>query len=420
MIIKIKKLIDKIKKYLNEHKKVALAIMIGLAVVVIVIFIIIKGTEDKKVEEDDGLNQTNYLSEVSSPQITTPETVQEEHNDGFYYNYQSGYKFKIPDGYEVLESDGNVYLRNKNGNQIVVYKTDDKFSDVMYLCDSMGKAVRRMNILVDGEEKGVSNYGEEAKEVKSVGPYDKVKYEVGEVWCFTNKTGTTKIPEASYYTLMPDSTGVILMATNKNSSPEVLFLEMDKVLSTLEPYTPSEEERNQALTLTTYKSPKADENEIAYPSDWEIQKNADGMMYAKAPENTTNVYSGVIIEYFADDRNAYVSDFAQFSGNYEFQLMAPTFTQNVSPEDFDIEKSVKSMDRNAKIGAKDCYKFDIMTTLYPYSMGVMNSMGANKQHQNSIRYCFESHGVPCVLNFITNGNDCSSLIENILNQSIIY
>ena len=129
----------------------------------------------------------------------------------------------------------------------------------------------------------------------------------------------------------------------------------------------------------------------------------------------------MVIEYFADENHSYVDDMAQFSGQYESKLMIPTFTQPVKEEDFELEKQVTSLDREAKIGSKKCYKFEILTQLFPKSRGVSNSMGANREKQKSIRYCFESNGVPCVLNFIINdNNDCTDLINKVLEKSVIY
>ena len=420
MIIKIKKLFDKLKKFLKKHQGIVLIIGVLVIITGIILFFVLTKNKDKE-EKDDGLVATDYLSEVHSPEIQEPEKITEPKNDGYYYNYQSGYKFKIPEGYDVLESGSNVYLRHKDGTQIVVTKTVDTFSDVMYLCDSMMQYVKRMNVLVKDEEKKVTNYGAETKETLSVGPYERVKKEVGEIWCYTDNTGTTKMPECAYFTLMQDNKGIIVMGTNKDKQPSDIFPVMDEVLSTLEPYVPTEDEKNPAVAIATYQSEKDDKNVIAYPADWEIAKNTDGMVYIKAPASTTNVYSGVVIEYFADENKQYVDDMAQFSGQYEKKLMIPTFIQNVSENDFDIEKSVQKMDREAKIGDKKCYKFEILTTLFPLSRGVTNSMGPNREKQKSIRYCFESNGVPCVLNFIVNdSNDCTELINSILEKSTIY
>lgn len=418
----LKKIKDKVTSFVDNHKLLSVGIIVAIFLIILIVFIIVKANEKKEEPVDDELYTTEYISEVKSPEIEPPKNVEveDDKNDGYFYNLSQRYKFKIPDGFTVKETGDNIYLRDGNGTQIVVVKTTDTFSDVMYLTDTMMKYAHRMTILVDGEEKKVTNYGAETKETLSVGPYDRVKREIGEIWATSDKMQTSKMPEHAYFTLLPDKTGVILMGTSDKKSSNEVFSIMDGVLTSFEMYEPTEEELNKPLSLKQVPSEKKDKNIIAFPSDWEITKNNDGMIYAKAPASAGSAYTGVVIEYFADENKNYVSDFAQFSGLYEGELMAATFTQAVNPQDFDFEKQIVSMDRNAKIGEKSCFKYDMVTMLYPYTRGIQNSMGPNRDKQISKRYCFESNGVPCVLNFITGENNCDNLINQILEKSVIY
>lgn len=429
-----RKLKDKLTNFISEHPLIAIGIVMAVVIGGIVLIIVL-GNKDNK-EEENGID-ADYVSEVKSPEVQTPEVL-DNTGDGYYYNVSVGYKLKIPAGFEVLESGNNIYFRDKNGTQFVFTTTTEDYNDVMYVCDNMSNYAYRMNILVNGTEKKVSNYGSEAKETKSVGRFDRVKYEVGEIWCYksyseagadTTNAGTTKMNECAYFTLWQKnqeeaaSKGIILMGTSPNLSTDERFKIMDEILSSFEEYTPTDSELNPSLALTTIKADgNITGNEIAYPSDWEVRKNSDGMLYIKPKDSSKNIYSGMVIEYYEDVNKTYVEDFAQFSGQYENQLMAGTFVQPIDAvNDIEVERQVNSMDRQAKIGAKNCYKYDISTDIFPLSRGVKNSMGSNKAKQESIRYCFESHGVPCVLNFITNRNDnCDELINKIIEKSVFY
>lgn len=431
----MKNIINRILDFIIRHKW----LFIILTIVLIVFFIIITGKSEhekkdvkkgEKVVEEFKENLPETTS-IENPTVKNAKKVSSNNKtdasnetgvkSSSFYNQAKGYQFQIPEGFEAFEGDdGIIYLRRRNSTtQIALICNDGTFSGGISVYEQCSEKIYRMSGLCRDDngnivEKTVKNYGTDYKLDKTVAGFN-IKYEIGEIWY--RNTGEAKnviAQSCDYYTVMPDTgKGLILVGTSFDESNEKIFEVMDNVLSSLKSYVPE----IPALELITYKSSGKDAMTFNYPDGWETGKTEGGLIYFKAPEDSTNAYAGCIIEYFCDYQKDVVDDYAQFSSAMEGDILIPTFTQKVIATDFQYSSNIKTINLNKTIKEKDCIYYEITDTIYPYSNAVKNSMGILKSDITSKRYCFKSSGYDCMINFIGPDTDITKqLFEQILSS----
>lgn len=413
---KINKFID----FIMKHKFIFAGIIIAF---IIILLIFLSKNSDKSTKKTTPEDETEVTEDVdlpattsvSSPKIedakkTKASQTTKNADSATFYNQAKCYQINIPTEYEVYEGEDNIIYLRKNGSttQIAIIYNDGTFSDGIAVYEQCSEKIYKMTGLCKDEdtgeivEKAVKNYGTEYKFDKQVGEYN-IKYETSEIW-FRN-TGESKnvVAESSvYYTVMPGSKkGIILVGTSFDETTKSVFSDMDQVLTSIKTYVP----KAPALNLTTYQSSGNDEMSFSYPKDWELTTTSSGLVYIKAPEDSSNAYAGCIIEYFCDYDKTVVDDYAQFSSAIESDLLIPTFSQTVVSTDFQYNSTINKIDLQKQIKGKDCIYYEIKDTIYPYSDSVKNSLGILRADINSKRYCFKSSGYNCMLNFIGPDSD---------------
>lgn len=425
--------INKIIDFIMKHKFIFAGIVIILIVVLLIFLIQNTDKSTKKTTPEDEIEVTEdeelpSTTSVSSPEVenakkTKSSQTTKSADSSTFYNQAKCYQINIPAGYEVYEGADNIIYLRKDGSttQIAIIYNDGTFSDGIAVYEQCSEKIYKMTGLCKDEdtgkivEKTVKNYGTEYKLDKQVGEYS-IKYETSEIW-FRN-TGESKNTVADscvYYTVMPDSKkGIILVGTSFDETTPSVFSVMDQVLASLKTYVPEA----PVLNLVTYQSTGNDEMSFSYPEGWELTTTSSGLVYIKAPEDSSNAYAGCIIEYFCDYNKTVVEDYAQFSSAIESDLLIPTFTQTVISTDFQYNSTINKIDLQKQIKGKDCIYYEIKDTIYPYSDSVRNSLGILRADINSKRYCFKSSGYNCMLNFIGPDSDIVNDFFNTILDSV--
>lgn len=406
---------------------------------------------NKPVSPNDQKTTVEILNEVTdvgttqaveTPEIKEPVKISLAGNE--YKSITGGFIFKVPDGYELSHSGNNYYIRNDTlGLQIALVITDNLFTSGETLYSGRDDYLYRMSEYYDNEEHDLSNIGSAHRYKKVVGGYP-VVYECTEAW-FNNKTDDKihKTKAYGYYTILNPSApkewankdrtikssetestqdemgyqGVLMIAFSDSVTVQTVYDEMDQILESIRPYTPTAAELNTPVEINTYSSEGKDRAKIAYPAGWSVSRNEDGMAIIQAPDNDSSPYAGVIIEYMTDEDHSIVDDYAQFSGSYEYKLIAPYFTQPVGANGFNYRTAITKTDLDAKIGEKECILFNITDEIIPSSKAVRYSMSRDSYRFNNLRYTFQSNGVDCMLNFIIPNDNCKTLVDQLLKRT---
>lgn len=432
----------------RKTKTLIFIILLVVAAVSLIAF----AKRNKSVTADKPKNTVEILDEVSNagtqavetPEIAKPTKISLEGSE--YKSITGGFSFKVPEGYELSHSGNNFYIRNDNlGIQIVLVITDNLFASGDDLYSGRDDYVYRMSGYYDNGERDLTNIGSAHRYKKVVDGYP-VVYESTEAW-FRNKTDndTYKTKVYGYYTILDSSVsedwadkdrtiesseeetestektgeyqGVLMMAFSDSMTAHSVYDEMDQILKTIKAYTPTAEDLDTPIEISTYTSGENDRSQIAYPAGWNVSRNEDGMVIIQAPDNDPSPYAGVIIEYMTDEDHSIVDDYAQFSGSYEYKLIAPYFTQPVGSNGFNYRTAITKTDLEAKIGEKECILFNVTDEVIPSSKAVRYSMSRDSYRFNNIRYTFQSNEVDCMLNFIIPNDNCKALVEQLLEKT---
>lgn len=432
-------------------KRKAKTLIFIILLVAAAVSLIAFAKRNKSVSPEKAKNTVEILDEVSNagtqavetPEIKEPTKISLKGNE--YKSITGGFSFKVPENYELSHSGNNYYLRNDSlGIQIALVITDNLFNSGDSLYSGRDDYIYRMSEFYDNKEHDLSNIGSAHRYKKVIGGYP-VVYECTEAW-FNNNTDSNihKTKAYGYYTILNPSApddwadkdrtidsseddtentenegyqGILMMAFSDSMTMQAVYDEMDQILKSIKPYTPTAEELDTPIEINTYSSEGKDQAKIAYPAGWSVSRNEDGMVIIQAPDNDSSPYVGVIIEYMTDEDHSIVDDYAQFSGSYEYKLIVPYFTQPVGSNGFNYRTAITKTDLDAKIGEKECILFNVTDEIIPSSKAVRYSMSRDSYRFNNIRYTFQSNGVDCMLNFIIPNDSCTTLVDQLLEKT---
>ena len=332
--------------------------------------------------------------------------------------------FDTPTGFKAYKSGNTIYLRDYgNSTQIYLVVTDTLYTSPGDLWPLMDTYCTRTTAYIPEEEKEVECMMLGSDEKEEIFSEDRaIIREKGSLWYHETGGKGYKIPEYAYYTLLncfttndgyEPSKGVILWGVSQTKTEEELYGLFDDILISLTPYTTQPEDM-ESIEFARYVSDKADCVEFDYPKDWVIEKNRDGMIIITAPDDWNSVYSGMIIEYYADENKEYVEDYAQFSAAYEPKFIIPAFTQTVNEKDFGYTPTITYMDINAKIKEKPVYYYEVSDVIHPTSKGADNSFRYDAKELRQKRYAFKALNTNCAINFILPNEYCDDLAEQII------
>lgn len=380
--------------------------------------------ESQTIEYFDKINPSmdNMTTTVPAPDFQEPEEVPVPDTDQTFKNLSDGFVITVPDGYTLTYSGNTYYIRNQdNSIQIALVVTSMDVNTTAEVFTSRNTYFNRMTAFYDGEEHRTFNIGSSDREKKHIGSFT-VSYEKAEAW-FKNDNDPSiyKTTAYNYYTILRENEeesgrGVILAAFTDTDSNDVIPV-MDEILESLSDYEPTADELAVSYELSSYHSELEDQGQIAYPSNWKVTKNNDGMLIITSTDDPSSPYAGMIIEYLPDVNKKIVDDYAQFSGGYEYNILLPYFTQPVGDEAFNYRSVVTETDLHAQIGKKECIKFDITDEIIPISKAIQYSMMSDDFIVKSVRYTFKSNNVDCMLNFIIPNDYCETLIQELLAHS---
>lgn len=378
--------------------------------------------ESQTIEYFDKINPSmdNITTTVPAPDFQEPEEISVP--DQTFKSLSDGFVITIPDGYTLTNSGNTYYMRNQdNSMQIALVVTSMDVSATSEVFTSRNTYFNRMTAFYDDEEHRTFNIGTSDREKKAIGSFT-VSYEKTAAW-FKNDNDTSiyKTTAYNYYTILRENEeesgrGVILAAFTDLDSNIVIPV-MDEILKSLSNYEPTADELSVSYELSTYSSTLEDQGQIAYPSNWKVTKNNDGMLIITSTDDPSSPYAGMIIEYLPDVDNKIVDDYAQFSGGYEYNILLPYFTQPVGDEAFNYRSVVTETDLHAQIGEMECIKFAITDEIIPVSKAIQYSMMSDDFIVKSQRYTFKSNNVDCMLNFIVPNEYCETLIQDLLAHS---
>lgn len=368
-------------------------------------------------------DMTTPITTVTSPEIDAPKELPIENSE--FKSISDGFSFSVPKGYAITSSGNTYYIRNKDNTiQMALVITSDVTDSPTSVYNSRSTYLNRMTALYDGEEHRLFTIGTSDRTKKEIGSYI-VSYECVEAW-FKNDNDKEiyKTTAHTYYTIFKESGEEIgpgmIITTFSNEDIVMVINAMDYVLNSLSIYEPTAEDLRISYELSTYQSPKADKAILAYPSGWTLSENSNGMVIISSTDDASSPYAGMIIEYLADEENDIVDDYAQFCGNYEYDILLPYFVQPVGDNAFNYRTAVTKTNLHALIGSKECISFDITDEIVPISKSVQYSMMSDNFLVNNIRYTFSSNGVDCMLNFIIPNEYCRLLIQNLLSHSEFF
>ena len=407
----------------NKGKLILLFVIVFFVTFIISMSKALKQQQTKEEEKQETLEtyvMDDSPASVSSPEITTP--TKTKTSNGKYIDYTNGYSFNVPEGFSVYENSDFVYLRNEsNDAQIAVVYSGINYTTLNAAWDGINTFLPRLTISQDGEEVKEITYSPRVKKEDVVEEHN-IQYESGGEITFyeSKKTDTAITKKYSGEVLLVDNVAVYMFGTSNDMEISQLEDVMRSVTSSISSYECSEQDLDQSIELATFTSDKADATSFTYPADWTIKQNDDGMISIKAPRGSSSPYSGTIIEFYADENNQYVEDYAQFASNYEKQLLLPYFVQKVSTSDFAFTSSVTSMNTKATIGEKECIYFEVIDTISPKSTSIRNSMPNVDGVVQSKRYTYKSNDVDCVINFIYTSDKADQIIEKVINSTSIY
>lgn len=345
-----------------------------------------------------------------------------------YRSMAGGYSFTVPAGCTLGYSGGTCYIRKGKSVELSLTVTSLTYTDGNDLYNSRQDYISRLCGFFGGEEKKLVTCGTAERKKKEVSGYP-VVYENTEAWFKNDGDAMAEKTRAClYYTVMPEKEnstgdadsgmrkGVILAGFSGGKGEKQMQELMDTLLGTLEPYIPEEGEP-VVSELSEYRSPERDGAVIAYPLGWKVSENGDGMVTIQPDGDDAGTYAGFAIEYFPDTENRIVDDYAQFSGNYEYQILSACFTRPVGDRAYDYRTVVTDTDMDAAIGEKECIRFDVTDQIVPVSKSVRDSMNGDRYDVNNIRYTFRSNGVDCMLNFMVPNDSFLPLVEMLLSKT---
>lgn len=375
--------------------------------------------KDNKIISDS----PHPVKTVKSPEIEVPVEIPLE--DSVFKNFSETFLFSVPKGYTVWYSENVYYIRESEGKiQIALVVTPEIADSPSSVFNGRNRYFSRMTMRYDGMEHRLINTGTSEREKREIGSFT-ASCECVEAW-FKNDDEETlyKTKAHIYYTILKDAgeengRGVIITAFSEEDSATVTQT-MDDVLESLSVYEPTAEESDVSCEISTYDSPKADKAVIAYPSGWRVTENADGMVIITSTDPVSSPYAGMIIEYMADENHRIVDDYAQFSGNYEYDILLPCFTQPVGDHAFQYRTAVTKTELHAAIGEMECIMFHVTDEIIPLSKSVQYSMRSSNYQVKNVRYTFRSNGVDCMLNFIIPNECGANLIPKLLDYSKFY
>lgn len=374
---------------------------------------------------------------VSSPDIEEQEELDlyKDDNSTYYRNPSGHFRFDIPEGFHLKKSGNIYYLRNDdNSIQMALVVTSNNCTNSDEVFSSRMSYMTRMTGYFGGQEHTLFNLDTSPRPEKTVGDFT-VQSEASEAWFRNdNDIQNFKSPAYTYYTILSNTEttesdgdeteavtegkGILLTCFSEKDKSEV-YKVMDQVLESIREYEPTAEDLNPSYELKTYQSSGKDAVELAYPKDWNLSMNSDGMVIITSTDDDSSPYANMIIEFLADENHRIVEDYAQFSGAYEYKLLLPYFIQPVGDSAFNYRTAVTKTDLHKKIGEKECIYFEVEDQIIPVSTSVRNSMRCDSYDVTSIRYTFKTNGVDCMLNFLVPKGSSTDLVEKLLAASKI-
>lgn len=374
---------------------------------------------------------------VSSPDIEEPEELDPYRDDDstFYRNPSGHFRFDIPAGFHLKKSGNIYYLRNDdNSIQIALVVTSNNCTNSDEVFSSRMSYMTRMTGYFEGEEHALFNFDTSLRPEKTVGDFT-VQSEESEAWFRNdNDMQNFKSPAYTYYTILSNTEttesdgdeteavtggkGILLTCFSEKDKSEVYEV-MDQVLESIREYEPTAEDLDPSYELKIYQSSGKDAVKLAYPKDWNLSMNSDGMVIITSTDDDSSPYANMIIEFLADEDHRIVEDYAQFSGAYEYKLLLPYFIQPVGDSAFNYRTAVTKTDLHKKIGEKECIYFEVEDQIIPVSTSVRNSMRCDSYDVTSRRYTFKTNGVDCMLNFLVPKGSSTDLVKKLLAASKI-
>ncbi len=401
------------KKKALLHKGATIAGFVLMLVLIIVTFVKCRKDNEEEEQQISYDIERSYLESELTPNPTVEEpTPVSLSDDEYFINAARGYKFKLPEGFSASESGGIIYIRDtKKQTQIAMLLIPGNFTDGISVYESSVERLYQLTALLEGSdgktiERGVKNYGTQAKADKTVGSFA-VKTEEAEIWWRnTGELDNIVLPSCDYFTTRANGEGIVLVGLSQTEDTSAVFGYMDHILTTFE----DTEIEEQPLDMATYSSMYSDGTSFVYPSEWAVAENEDGMVSISAPNSETSPYAGMVIEAFVDTNNRYVEDYAQFTTLYERQFVAPTFTQKVSSNTFEVTPSVDKMEFDVALGSiTNCIYMEVNTKILPKSTAVKNSLGVNGDTVHSYRYAYRVGTNECCINFVIPEDNAAAM-----------
>lgn len=336
-------------------------------------------------ETDTEKVQASYPAEIKQA-VTDLE-------DGKFINKRDGYSITVPDGYSVSDAGNIIYLDNKKKHVALLF--DDK---EMYAGPADVKGYLN-NITLNSIELsiGADNYylkflGFDKREDLQFGEYPAIKESGTAYWGIRDIASTVEIPMEVYSVLFGEQAFIACCTDEEGESS---WSDVEGMLNTLTVPDDTAEE----VKLESYTSEQGDKTTFKYPSDWAVTKT--GLVTViKAPEDASSPYAGSMMIFAVDA----VSDYAQYSGDMEDEIISETFRQELSPDAYSNDKVVTKMDMNANIfGLPDSVYYEVTDNLSPATKNAAASFGILGNTIKSSRYCYRKDGHECMLCFISNG-----------------
>lgn len=374
--------------------------------------------------------------EAEESPITLEQSVStNEDGENIFKNLQDQYTFVVPDGLSVYENNNIVYLRNNDaGTQIAFYIINDSFTSSSNVAENAATYAYKMTGYFYDKEISVSNFAPKTLSSYTVGDFDLIQDRPTFLFRNPFEDDRQEIQGVAYYGVFDQGenaietyyNGLIMYGTSTTEDEETLATYMDSILTSMQPYEVTEEEKDVYANYVTYTSEKADSISFNYPDSFIATTNDDGMVTIRAKQSATSYYSGMYIQYFCDEDNTYAKeDYVQLATDYEAQILLQTFgsdyevyDNSYTINDFTFDHSVVSMQADQTLNGMPCYEFEIEDYIYASGTGRYD-LGVNGPKIYCYRYCFESNGKACMMNIIypeSAKEDCMALAGQIISS----